>query len=140
MAFFIADKNVFAEKTRRLRSFSDSKLTFLYNEYFVSTQEMPVLYLKLPVEGSATDCPLKSVLKFKTSMGAHIPWWLRRYSICLQCTRPKLGPWRKKWQPASVFSPGKVHGQRSLVGYSPWDRKESGTTEPLHFTHGCPCL
>ena len=29
--------------------------------------------------------------------------------------------------------PGKSHGQRSLVGYSPWDRKESDTTERLHF-------
>ena len=29
--------------------------------------------------------------------------------------------------------PGKSHGQRSLVDLSPWDRKESGTTEQLHF-------
>ena len=28
----------------------------------------------------------------------------------------------------------KSHGPRSLVGYSPWGRKESDTTEPLHFT------
>ena len=28
-------------------------------------------------------------------------------------------PWRKKWQPTPVFVPGKFHGQRSLVGYSP---------------------
>jgi len=28
---------------------------------------------------------------------------------------------------------GKSHGQRSLVGYSPWGRKESDTTERLHF-------
>ena len=26
------------------------------------------------------------------------------------------------------------HGWRSLVGYSPWGRKESDTTERLHFT------
>ena len=26
-------------------------------------------------------------------------------------------PWRKKWQTIPVFSPGKYHGQRSLVGY-----------------------
>ena len=26
-----------------------------------------------------------------------------------------------------------THGQRSLVGYSPWDREESNTTERLHF-------
>ena len=29
--------------------------------------------------------------------------------------------------------PGKSHGQRSLVGYSPWGRKEPDTTERLHF-------
>ena len=33
-----------------------------------------------------------------------------------------------------VLLPGKSHGQRSLVGYSPWGRKESDTTERLHFT------
>ena len=27
----------------------------------------------------------------------------------------------------------RIHGQRSLVGYSPWGRKESDTTERLHF-------
>ena len=32
-----------------------------------------------------------------------------------------------------LFLPGKSHGQRSLVGYSPWGRKESDTTERLHF-------
>ena len=37
--------------------------------------------------------------------------------------------WRRKWQPTPVFSPGKSHGQRNLVGYSPWGRKESDTTE-----------
>ena len=32
-------------------------------------------------------------------------------------------PWRMKWQPTPVFLPGESHGQRSLVGYSPWGRK-----------------
>ena len=40
-------------------------------------------------------------------------------------------PWRTKWQPAPVFLPG-THGQRSLAGYSPWDCKESDTTEHTH--------
>ena len=35
-----------------------------------------------------------------------------------------------------VLLPGKSHGQRSLVGYSPWGRKESDTTERLHV-HVC---
>ena len=36
--------------------------------------------------------------------------------------------WRRKWQPTPVALPGKSHGQRSLVGSSPWGRKESGMT------------
>ena len=32
-------------------------------------------------------------------------------------------PWRRKWQATPVFLPGKSHGQRSLVGYSPWGCK-----------------
>ena len=42
-------------------------------------------------------------------------------------------PWRREWQPTPVLLPGQSHGQRSLVGYSPWGRKESDTTERLHF-------
>jgi len=38
-------------------------------------------------------------------------------------------PWRRKWQPTPVFFPGKSHGQRSLMGYSPWDLKESDMTK-----------
>ena len=38
-------------------------------------------------------------------------------------------PWRRKWQPTPVFLPGKSRGQRSLVGYSPGDRKESDMIE-----------
>ena len=45
-------------------------------------------------------------------------------------------PWRRKWQYTPVLVPGKSHGQRSLVGYSPWGHKESDTTERLHlFTY-----
>ena len=41
--------------------------------------------------------------------------------------------WRKKWQPTPILLPEKFHGWRSLVGYSPWDRKESDKTEQIHF-------
>ena len=40
---------------------------------------------------------------------------------------------RRKWQPTPVLLPGKSHGQRSLVGCSPWGCEESDTTELLHF-------
>ena len=42
--------------------------------------------------------------------------------------------WRRKWQPTPVLLPGKSHGLRILVGYSPWGRKELDMTERLHFT------
>ena len=38
-------------------------------------------------------------------------------------------PLEKEMQPTPVFLPGESHGQRILVGYSPWGRKESDTTE-----------
>ena len=44
-------------------------------------------------------------------------------------------PWRRKWQSTPELLPGKSHGQRSLIGYSPWGCKESDTTERLHFTY-----
>ena len=65
---------------------------------------------------------------------------------------PSIGkiPWSSRWQPASVFLPGtKLHGQRNLVGYSPWGCKV-GPTEHTHthtvysqfssVTQSCPSL
>ena len=40
---------------------------------------------------------------------------------------------RRQWHPTPVLLPGKSHGQRSLVGCSPWGRQESDMTERLHF-------
>ena len=53
----------------------------------------------------------------------------------VQCRRPRFDswvgktPWRRARQPTPVFLPGESHGQRSLMGYSPWGHKESATTE-----------
>ena len=41
--------------------------------------------------------------------------------------------WRRQWQPTPVLLPGKSHGRRSMVGFSPWGREELDTTERLHF-------
>ena len=41
-------------------------------------------------------------------------------------------PWRNAWQATPVFLPGESYGQRSLVGFSPWDHKESDMTEQLN--------
>ena len=64
-------------------------------------------------------------------------WCSGQESAC-QCRRPRWHrfdpwvekiPWRRKWQPAPVFLPGKSHRQRSLAGYSLWSCKDSDTTE-----------
>ena len=47
------------------------------------------------------------------------------------CSIPGSGKicWNRKLQPAPVFLPGKLHGQRSLVGYSLWDHHQVDMTE-----------
>ena len=42
-------------------------------------------------------------------------------------------PWRRLWLPTPVFLPGEFYGQRSMVGYSPWDHKESDMTKQVTF-------
>ena len=47
---------------------------------------------------------------------------------------------RRQWHPTPVPFPGKSHGQRNLVGCSPRGRKESDTTERLHFHFSLSCI
>ena len=47
---------------------------------------------------------------------------------------------RRQWHPTPVLLPGKSHGQRSLVGCSPWGCEESDTTERLHFHFSLSCI
>ena len=68
-------------------------------------------------------------------------WCCGKKSSCqCRCKRCRFDPWvrkipwRRKWQLAPVFLPGKFHGQRSLEGYSPWGCTESDTAERLN-TH-----
>ena len=74
------------------------------------------------------------------------PWWLRHYSIDLQCRRPRFGPWvrkspwRRKWLATSVFLPGEFHEQRNLEGYGPWSHKESDITEQQTHTKYYMCV
>ena len=50
---------------------------------------------------------------------------MRENWVRLQFERPGFNPWagkipwRRAWQPTPVFMPGKSHGQKNLVGYSP---------------------
>ena len=67
------------------------------------------------------------------------PWWLSGKEPTCQCRGPRFNPWvgkipwSRKCQYTPVFLPREFHGQRSLVGYSPWGHKESDSFEWLHF-------
>ena len=64
--------------------------------------------------------------------GTGIPRWLSSQESAYQSRRCRFHswvrkiPWRRKWQPTSVFSSGRSHGQGSLGGHGPWDRKRVG--------------
>ena len=78
------------------------------------------------------------VLWEKVGIWGGLPWWLSGKESTCQCRRHGFNPWvgqilwRREWQPTPVFLSGKSHGQRSLVSYSPWGRKESDMTERLN--------
>ena len=62
---------------------------------------------------------------------------IKRIFACILADLEAVG--RRQWQPTLVLLPGISHGQRCLVGYSPWGRKELDTTERLHFHFSLSC-
>ena len=67
-------------------------------------------------------------------------WYVYIYYIRSSCCIPRINIvlyviyCTKKWQPTPVFLLGKLHGQRSLAGYSPWGCKESDMTKQLSIS------
>ena len=96
-------------------------------------KEQPWLVISRESPGAAMN--IQSSQKINTSFSSGSDG----KASCLQCGRPGFNPWirkipwRRKWQPTPVLLSGKSHGWRSLVGYSPWGRKELDTTERLQF-------
>ena len=85
------------------------------------------------------------VLHNKRSHHSEKPKHLSKEYPPLTSTRESPCPelkiqWRRQWHPTPVLLPGKSHGWRSLVGYTPWGRKESDTTERLHFHFSLSCI
>ena len=78
---------------------------------------------------------LKNLMPVLLSSNATSRNWACASTFC-PCRLPYSGYWRRRWPPTPVPLPGKSHGQRSLVGCSPWGREETDMTErlPFHFS------
>ena len=77
---------------------------------------------------------LDRVLKAETSLC----WQMSVQSYGFSSSHAQM--WRRKWQPTPLLLPGKSHGRRSLVGYSPWGCEESDMTEQRHFHFSLSCI
>ena len=73
---------------------------------------------------------------FINHLGALVTQKLKRLPPMWETWVRSLGqedPLEKEMATHSIILAWRIHGQRSLVGYSPPGRKESDTTERLHF-------
>ena len=66
------------------------------------------------------------------------PWEAQTEAAAITLNHKMVGKFLKVSTP--VLLPGKSHGQRSLVGCSPWGQEESDTTEQLHFHFSLSCI
>ena len=100
--------------------------------------------------GILTSSPLSRVLVLDPGCIRFIWEILKRYQ-CLDPSpalpEPRLGVgagiaffFNSLENPTPVLLPGKSHGQRSLVGCSPWGCEESDMTEQLHFHFSLSCI
>ena len=83
-----------------------------------------------------SDFHFSTLIISARSLGLPLAQWLKKKKksagLCRRCRFDlwvRKIPWRREWQPTSVFLSGESHRQRSLAGYNPWGRRESDTTE-----------
>ena len=105
-------------------------LTVVIISQYIQILNHGVVHLKLVQSYMSTVSQSKGFLSGSVSKESTC-----KAGECPQYKRPSSDPWvrkfpwRRKWQPTPIFLPGEVHGQRNLVGYSPWACKES--KEPM---------
>ena len=105
-----------------------------------------------------TMCRLRPQMSRQSSLAVFLHWhWEAAYDLRMDrkmifvlllsgrwnfffLSRILLYGQRRQWHPTPVLLPGKSHGQRGLVGCSPWSRWGSDTTERLHFPFSLSCI
>ena len=94
------------------------------------------LHLKIHFGNSALYVHREVLIGFNSCIVFHcgLPKWSCGKESACQCRTCSFHLWvgkilwRRKQQPIPVFLPGKSHGWRNLVGYSPWGTKELDIT------------
>ena len=97
-------------------------LIYFYIDFYLCLSPLPMDFLKpLSISYSSLN---------SWYLGKVLPWWFRWYRICLQCGRPWFdllvgrSPGGGHGNPLQYSCLENLHGQGSLVGYSPWGGKE----------------
>ena len=108
--------------------------TMLYNHHHYLFPNRSSVTIKQWVPFSSSP---QSLINSNLSISTYVP--ILGISLNELWTTKDIG-WRRQWHPTPVLLHGKSHGRRSLVGCSPWGRKESDTTERLHFHFSLSCI
>ena len=133
--------SLMAQTVKRLPAMLETRVRFLGREDPVK-KEMAIHSSTLAGKIPWTEEPDRLQSMGLPRVGHDSATSLTQYRRCRRCgfdpwVRKIL--WRRAWQFTPVFLPGKFHGQRSLIGYTPWGRKESDTTEQLHLKGMSKC-
>ena len=94
------------------------KIHVVYNMFFLNSLLFTLALEKLGLPRWCSG--KKSTCQWRRCKRLRFDPWVRKI------------PWNSKWNRTPIFLPGKFHGQRSLVGSHPWDRKESNKIEQTH--------
>ena len=98
--------------------------------YWLTNLPLTICYRKfLFFRQISTHVSLPNGAKIMKAMKLALARWLSGKESACECRRHRFDPWvskipwRKKWQTTPVFLPKEPHGQRNLVGYSPWGHR-----------------
>ena len=119
----LAWKIPWMEERGRLQSMGSQRV----RHNWATSLYIPLLKISLPLH------PFLLLFPHRYSMPGASQGLSGKESTCNN-RRCGFNPWvgkiplRRKWQPTSVFLPGKSQGQRSLAGYSPWMASQKSRT------------
>ena len=118
---------VSSETSKRLNA-----KTPTHRDIIFKRQDIKIFITKWKMQ--ATYCVIPNIRHSTIGKTTGFPGGSDGKASGLQCGRPEFNPWvgkilwRRQWHPTPVLWPGKSHGQRSLVDYSPRGRKELDTS------------